>query len=362
MRILDRYVLKELIGIFLFGIIAFSSIFVGTGVLFRIAQYMSQYGAPLSAVIRLFFYSLPEIINYTFPMAMLIASLLCVGRLSGTSEITAMQSGGISFKRIAAPILVVAFLVSAFSVIFAEKVVPASKLAYRNIVRIEIMHNTKPRSQDHIVIKNISGGDISTLTYAKSFDEKEGKFTDVTIEQFADGKLTKIQKAKTAIWADNAWHMYDGVVYEVVEDKGVQRSMDFKEQIMPLAEPPAEISRAQKDEEEMTIAELRDMIKVLNEKEISTTKYEMEMYQRFTIPMASFVFALVGIPLGMQKQRSSSSIGLGISAIVIFFYYTVMTVGMALGKGGSVPPIIAAWIPDILCGLIGIWLIRQKEN
>lgn len=362
MRILDRYVLKELIGIFLFGIIAFSSIFVGTGVLFRIAQYMSQYGAPLSVVVRLFLYSLPEIINYTFPMAMLLASLLCMGRLSGTSEITAMQSGGISFKRIAAPILIVAFLVSAFSVIFAEKVVPASKEAYRNIVRVEIMHNTKPKSQDHIVIKNISGGNISTLTYAKSFNEKDGKFIDVTIEQFEDGRLTKIQKAKTALWVDNAWHMYDGAIYEVIDEKGVQRSLDFKEQIMPLDEAPEKIAKNQKDEDEMTISELRDMIKALDEKEVSTTKYKMEMYQRFTIPMASFVFALVGIPLGMQKQRASSSIGLGISAIVIFFYYTVMTVGMALGKGGSVPPLLAAWLPDILCGLVGVWLIKQKEN
>ena len=82
----------------------------------------------------------------------------------------------------------------------------------------------------------------------------------------------------------------------------------------------------------------------------------MELYQRFTIPMASFVFALVGAPLGLQKQRASSSIGFGLSILVIFIYYGVMTFTGALGKGGAMPTLMASLAPDILGIIAGLYL------
>ena len=85
---------------------------------------------------------MPEVINYTFPMSMLLASLLTMDKLSGSSEITAMRSGGISFKRIAAPILIAGFVVSMFSVIWAEKVVPPAKTEYARIIDYEIKHGS----------------------------------------------------------------------------------------------------------------------------------------------------------------------------------------------------------------------------
>ena len=91
LRLLDRYVLKELLYPFVFGIAAFSSIFIASTMLFKITQYMTKYGAPLETVARLFMYNLPEVINYTFPMSMLLAALMAFGKLSGSSEITAMK-------------------------------------------------------------------------------------------------------------------------------------------------------------------------------------------------------------------------------------------------------------------------------
>lgn len=127
LRLLDRYVLKELLYPFVFGIAAFSSIFIASTMLFKITQYMTKYGAPLETVARLFMYNLPEVINYTFPMSMLLAALMAFGKLSGSSEITAMKAGGVSYYRIVAPVLVVGFFVSMFSMVWAEKVVPTSK-------------------------------------------------------------------------------------------------------------------------------------------------------------------------------------------------------------------------------------------
>lgn len=362
MRILDKYIVKELAGPFIFGVAAFSSIFIASSVLFRIAQYITKYGAPASSLIRLFIYSLPEIINYTFPMSMLLASLLSFGRLSASSEITAMKSGGIGFFRLAAPVFIVAFCVSIFSVVFAEKVVPASKLAYSNIIYYEIEKNTKPRAQDHIVIKSVSSGNIERLTYARRFDEGKGVLENVTIEEFDRDQLISVQKAEKAEWADGKWILKNGMVYELSKDEGVSRTMRFNEQILPLDTKPRDVSREQKKPDQMTIKELRQHIHVLKSQYLSTDKYAMEMYQRVTIPMASLVFAMIGTPLGLQPQRSSSSIGLGLSIIIIFIYYTIMTLTTALGQGGAIPPLLAAWAPNLVGIAVGIWLMKKMSR
>ena len=115
LRLLDKYVLKELLYPFVFGVASFSSIFIASSLLFKIVQYMTTYGASTSSVAKLFLYSMPEIINYTFPMSVLLATLMAFGKLSSNSEIVAMKSGGVSYYRIVAPVVAVGFIISMFS-------------------------------------------------------------------------------------------------------------------------------------------------------------------------------------------------------------------------------------------------------
>ena len=112
----------------------------------------------------------------------------------------------------------------------------------------------------------------------------------------------------------------------------------------------------------MTIGELKQYIKILETQYLPTNKHWMEIYMRFSIPMASFFFALMGVPLGMQPQRASSSVGLGISIIVIFMYYAIMTFTSGLGKGGALPPLFAALLPNAICLAAGIWLMKKKSQ
>ncbi len=357
MRILDNYILKAFIGPFLFGIFAFTSIFVGTGTLFRIAQYITEYGASLWSVTRAFILALPSIVVLTFPMAVLLASLLTFGRLSGTSEIIVMRASGLSFLRLAMPVYVAAFFISIGAVAFNEYVVPAANHAYQNIIRNEITKQAVPQAQEHIVLKTMEGDNISVLMYAKKFDSKTKELSGITAQLFTNGNVTQMEYANTATWNGSYWIMHDGVVYDLSPDgNGVERNMHFKEQVLPIAKDPKQISQDQRNPEEMTIKELRQQIQAYKASYVSTTKLEMEMYQRFTIPIASFVFALVGAPLGLQKQRSSSSIGFGLSVVIIFVYYGVMTFTGALGKGGALPPLVAACIPDFLGIVAGLYL------
>ncbi|MHC1759686.1 MAG: LptF/LptG family permease [Negativicutes bacterium] len=362
MRILDRYILKELLGPFLFGIAVFASILVGTGPLFRIAQYISQYGASLWTCAKLLAFSLPGIIALTFPMAMLLASLMAFGRLSSSSEIVAMKCGGLSFYRLATPVFLAAFFVSVFSMTFNEFMVPRANAAYTYLVHYEIMKNTRPKSQDHIVIKDISGGNLQRLTYARRFDEGLSLMQGVTIQEYDKDVLVRIENAEKAVWKDGAWTMLNGTIYDMSEDGRVERTLRFKEQSMPVEKPPAAISRSQKRPEEMTIRELKQHITVLKREQVRSSFFEVELHQRIAVPFACLVFSMIGVPLGIQRQRSSSSIGLGISVIVIFIYYTIMSMGMALGQGGTLPAFTAVWIPNLLGIIAGAFFIHRASK
>ncbi len=360
LRLLDKYVLKELLYPFVFGVASFSSIFIASSLLFKIVKYMTEYGAPVSLVAKLFLYSMPEIINYTFPMSVLLAALMAFGKLSSNSEIVAMKSGGVSYYRIVAPVIVVGFIISMFSVIWAEKVVPPSKYAAKRILEAEIKGDMKPRTQEQVVLKTRSGN-VLRVTYARLFDESTGVMKDVTIEEFTNHKLTRVQTAKQAVWKDNTWILRNGTVYTVDKKNGITDKAAFKRQVVPLNTTPREVSWEQKEPDQMTLGELRGYIEILERRKQPTGPMWTEIFMRFAIPLASLVFALVGAPLGTQRQRSGSSIGLGISVLVIFVYYAIIAFTSGLGKGGVFPPFLAAMSSNIIFFIAGIFMLRKAD-
>lgn len=243
-----------------------------------------------------------------------------------------------------------------------EYIVPKANNAYNIIIDQDIKHKAQPTTQDHIILKDVKGHDINSLMYARQYDSNVKQLRDLTIQEFENDRLMRVEKADYADWDGTKWIMHAGTIYDVSVGETVTRTMKFENQILPISQRPNRISASQKDPDEMTIRELREQISILKENGVDTKKMEVEMYNRFSMPLASLVCAIVGVPLGMQKQRGSSSIGFGISVIVIFIYYTIMTLGNALGNGGKLPAYVAAFLPDIVCGVAGIFLVYKNRN
>lgn len=363
-RLLDKYIFREVFLTFIFGICAFSAVFLGSGTLFRIAKYITDYGASLSAVAKIFVFSMPAIIIWTFPMSMLLASLLTFGKMSGASEITAMKSGGISFFRIAMPALILGFVVSIGAIAFNEYVVPWANVSYRNVIYYEIEGNTSAKSQEHIILKDISKGKIRRLVYARYYNADTQQLTGVTMQEFDEAaKLRHVENADYAEWNGREWTMHNGIIYDIVEDgsKG-GHAVRFDKQVLPVSSSPRQIVREQKDLEEMTMRELRAQIDIMKSQFQNTSKLEAELYQRVSVPMASLIFALVGVPLGLQPNRNSSSAGFAMSVIIIFLYYAMMTMGNALARGDVMPAMLAVWIPNMVGLIAGFILMRRASR
>ena len=362
LRILDKYIFREVCKAFLFGICAFSAVFIGSGTLFKIAKYITDHGASLSAVIKVFIFGLPNVIMWTFPMSMLLATLLTFGRLSSSSEITAMKSCGIGFFRIATPAIILGFFVSIAAILFNEHVVPWANTAYRNVVYYEIQGNTGAKSQDHIVLKDIKDGQIQRLLYARRYDADSQSLQNVTLQEFNDaGKVSHVENAEYAEYEGKEWIMHNGMLYDISDGES-EHTLRFNTQVLPISASPRQIVREQKNPEELTMKELKAQIRIMKTQYVDTNKLETELYQRITVPMASLIFALIGVPLGLQPTRNSSSAGFAMSVIIIFFYYALMTMANAIGRSGALSPMLAVWIPNIVGLIAGLFLIRKASR
>lgn len=363
MKILDRYILQELLGPFLFGVVAFSSIFVGADVLFKLARFYTQNGVSLGIVSKLFFLSLPKIVVLTFPMSMLLASLLAFGRLSGNSEIVAMKAGGVNFYRLVTPVLILAFLVSCATFILNESIVPAANHLYEVTVKEAVEKEKLPQNQQNVIIRSMEENRLKRLFYAHEYDGEKKELKKVSMQEFnGESKVEKIVTAERAVWEGNSWFFYQGIMYYLKPDGKVNYTLAFNRERLNLSTEPKDVLGQQKEAEEMNIWELKQQIDLLESQQADVNALLVNYHRRFAVPLASFIFTLIGAPLGLKPQRSGSSIGLGLSIIIIFIYYIILTVSGALGEGGALPPLLSAWLPNILIAISGIYLLHKGSQ
>jgi lipopolysaccharide export system permease protein len=297
-------------------------------------------------------------------MSILLATLLSFGRLSGDSEVIALKAGGVSFIRLAVPVLIVALLISGFTIFLNESLVPKSIDTYQQIVW-DIKHQDKmPTTQKNLKITPIDPetGKMDYIFYAYHFDGSTLTMKDVSFQDYKNGKLVQIIEAKKARWNDQQWQFIDGVIYDI-SSSGRVPTMEFNKYfVKSLKREPAEISRAQKDPDEMSLKELGRHIAAKEREGVKVTSLKVLYYQRYAIPFSCFIFALLGAPLGLQPNRSGAAIGLGLSIVIIFIYYTFMTIGSTLGQTGVLSPFLGAWLQNIIFAIVGIGLMIKQQR
>jgi len=360
--LLDRYIVREMLGPLFFGIAAFTSLFV-SGDLLSLANTVVELGAPIEPALRVFLLKLPQIIVWTLPMSVLLATLLALSRLSANSEIVAMRAGGTSFFRIATPILVISLIVSIISFVVNETIVPETNAESRRILVEEVRGGTLPTVTRHVVIKGERGNDLDWMLYANRYDGRTSTFHQATLVYMANNEPVQTAFADRIVWQNDRWVMENGVAYHFSRDGNVVvATYPAHTRPVELGQTPQQVARLQKRPEEMGLAELKEHIEVLNAQGADVRSLEVQMHLKYSIPMASLVFALVGTPLGIQSHRSARSTGFGLSIIIIFLYYIVMTLGSALGQAGVLPPALAAWIQNLLLGVYGAYRFYKSAR
>ena len=358
LKLIDRYIIKELIGPFVFGIVAFSFILVGSTVLFPLIGDAAKYGMSKLHLFQLFIYKFPNILVFTFPMCMLLASIMAFGRLNNDLEIIAFRAGGVGFYRMVLPVIWVGFFVSLLTIAFNESIVPRASESGEKLFR-SYRHKTDPTIKQNINVTEYENGLPIRIINVKEIDK--GVLKDVTVAEFDDGALSRIIRSETGKWlSEGGWEFYKGIMYNLSFNE-IKRLyvIEFGKEKIDIKINPFDYTQRKKKFEEMTAKELKEMIRI---KKVTGQDYLSDIvnyHMKFSVPFACLIFSILGATMGLKPHRSSSAKGLGISLVVILAYYVLLSVGMGMGISQVLPPFFAAWLPNIVVGGFALYLLKK---
>jgi len=349
-RLLDRYVLTEFTKFLLMAISFFLALFVIVDLFEKLDKFV-DHSAALSDVLRYYLYGTPYTIVLTTPIAMLLASLLVVGQLGRTGELTAMLSAGVSFYRILLPILIFSAFMSVASYAVAEWVMPASLLKRDIVLNEKIRKGSAPAQFRKRDVPYMGRGD--RLYFMKTIDTARQVIRDVVLQEFENGRLTARIDAREAVYENGAWCFRSGFARTGLPDE---------ESVVPfrnlwrsdVTEKPEDLFTLEPDPMIMGRSDLGHYIERLRESRIRTRKFEVEYEIKLSYPLINAIIVLLGASLSVRIRRTGFALGLGLSLFIGFTYYGFIRVGQALGYSGAVPPIVAAWVGNLAFLLVAI--------
>ncbi len=360
MRILRRYICKELVGPFFLGLGVFTFVMLMQQII-ELTDLVIYKGVGIGIVGRLFLYVLPYFLMFTIPMAMLLATLMAFGRLSQDNEITAIQASGTNLWVLVRPVLVIGLVLSISLAVFNNLISPKSKYAFRSLYFDIVDKQASVILQPRVWISDFDG----LILHTEEMDERTGEMFKVTLYQLSDedsprtifaqrGKLiSDPQKLEVGI------KLFNGTMH-TTDAKHPERYhiLSFATHFTNL-DIHGSLKREEtaKRLEEMTTKELWGHIKKARSRGQVPRWQLVKLHKRFSFAFAPLAFILIGAPLGIKTHRSAKSIGLVISFCLTFVYYFIMLIGEHLGRSGYLTPWLAIWLPNLFLGVVGIFLL-----
>ena len=360
MRMLDRHIFRELLGPFIFGVAAFTSIMFAGKDLFIITELLAEYHASVASAVKLLILVMPTIIVMTLPMSMLLAALIGFGRLSSDSEVVALFAGGIGFHRIVIPAVIMGILVTGAALVLNEYVVPWTFTEHEKQLR-QLRNEPVSSDKDFLVVDSKDGVTNRFFYVQGGYDASRNTLRKVTLVEFKDNKPSVISYGNEAVWdGGSKWTFRDGYTQSL--GPGQSYIVSFKEFGAKIDKAPRELALYQKKPEEMNFTELKKYINFLRSEGRDVRWYRVRLYQKLSLPLASLVFALIGAPLGLRPHRSSSAMGLGLSIVIIFAYWVLIHYMTILGDNGAISPATASFLPNLAAATAGIVLIARASK
>jgi LPS export ABC transporter permease LptG/LPS export ABC transporter permease LptF len=364
MKTLDRYVIREVLPPFAIAMLVFTFILIIPFII-ELAEQMIAKGVPWPMLLRLMVTLLPQALALTIPMALLIGILVAFGRLSTDREVVVMMACGISPYRMLRPLAVLAAVSWAASSWVLLKAMPDANQSFRELTMQIVADRAEGEVRPRVFFEDFP----NMVLYVREIPQTGG-WQDVLaadtknpsqpiIYLARSGRMLVDRQARTIqmVLQDGARHttkLDDPSAYEVLKFQQMVVSLD-PESVFPRTGPA-------RGDRELSVSELRQRVKDLEASGVSTHNPIMEIHKKFSIPVACFVFALIGLALGASNRKDGKLASFVMGIGVIFVYYVVMFMAQAMTKGYIIPAWLSMWLPDIVLGVAGIFLLIRRAR
>lgn len=311
----------------------------------KIRMFLSNH-ATVIQMATYFLFSIPMIVSLILPAAVLLATLMTYSNLSKYSEITAMKANGISLYRMSLPVLIFAAIIAVSLFYFNELVTPTALQKTENIIIVEVQ---KQKAMGFFKQNEIWYHSDKAIYNFKMFDLASNALRGVTIN-YLDNDFTLSMRvdAERAEWKNGHWIFYnllmthfDGHNSPVLEWS--------KQRIIDLPETPNDFKIMQKDAEKMGFFDLRKYIHKIQAEGYDAARYLVDLHGKVAFPLVTLILVIIGISFSLRQERHGGVMqSLGIGIVIGFSYWIVHAFSMSLGRSGTLPPILSAWLANII--------------
>lgn len=365
MRILDRYVIREIIPPFLIALLVFTFILIIPFII-ELAEQMIAKGVPWATLLQLMGTLLPGVAALTIPMALLIGILVAMGRLSADREVVVMMACGVSPYRLLQPVLFLGVICWGVASWVMLEAMPNANQTFREISNQIVMDRAEGEVRPRVFFEDFP----NLVLYVNEVPIGGTGWNDVLAADSRDpaqqviflakrGRMVIDRNARTIqmVLEDGTRHRTDlnnPNNYEVARFQSTILTLD-PESVFPRKGPA-------RGDRELSIEELSAKAEEMRAQGLSPHNQVMEIHKKFSIPVACFVFALLGLALGASSRKDGKLAAFVLGIGVIFAYYVVMYGGEALAKGHWMPAWLAMWLPNFLLGFVGVVLLASRSR
>ena len=363
--IIHRYVLKEMLAPFSINVLVFTFLFLMTE-LIKITNWIVNYNLSIFSVLTLIFFSMPWFLMFIIPMSVMLAVVLTFLRMSADNEIVALKSCGLSVYGLLPPVLIFSlagFFVTLFMTLYG---VPKAKATIEDMVLEMAAANVD------IGLKERTFNDAfkNVMLYVNKIDLGQKKLIDIFIEDKRQRDIiSTVVAPEGRLFSEPGkliFHMVlsNGTIHQTNLKKRTANSIHFDTYnlSLDLKKELENVEEREKDREEMSIAELQQVINESTEKDKDYYKAQIVIHRRFSFPVACLALGLLAFPLGIQSKSGKRSSGLILCLFFFLFYYLLLTAGYTLGKKGIYPPVIGMWLPNLTMASIGLYFLFQTTK
>jgi len=360
MRILRNYILKDFLSSLLFSLLSLTLVMM-LGNLIKISDMIIRKGVNVVDAFKILSLFIPYVLGFTIPLSILMGVLLAMGRLVADNELTAINVSGISLMRILSVFLTIGIIFSLFLFLINDKIIPYFHYNYRSHVKNIYSKNIAAIIEPGVYLENFK----DTILYVDNI--KDNKLKNVFVYEIDKEGLSKLTYAKYGEF------VVDNDVLKMRLERGFRDEinpkntkeffrLNFKIFFIDIPIEKKTKTYVNKKASDMNIKELRTRIKHLKDKNINPIEFLAELHKRISFSFSPLIFVILGFGVSLVVKHRERSINFGIAALIAGIYYLLMLFGETLTDFQFVPPIFGMWLPNIVVGIIGMYLIIKHAH
>ena len=356
MKLLDKYILKQVIEMFIMGVLVFTSIIFASDTFITLIKQISMYGIPFKIAFLIIILHLPSVFVMTIPMGVLLATVMTLNGLILSSEITVMRACGIGLNRIAKPIFIFGIVMACVSFVLNETVVPIMTKQSTDLALYAFSKKNIPEGKHNFTFKETKeSGVLKRLFYVGDCTNK--KLHNITVLDASKDGTIQILQAREGATSPEGWKFQKGAIYTISDSGKTLDTTLFGDSTIKFGmDLSKEMNRNLANEHNFV-----QLCQFLAKSDVQDKHVlKINLFDKIALPLTTIVLVLIGVPLAITPPRVRYNRGFLFSILIIFAYYLIRALSISFGEAGSLPPILAAFMPNIILSIAGAALYYRK--